>query len=58
VHTDKLINQPTERLPKFHVTQPPPPHHNRFMAPFPGPPGWAGARRKLLDFMVQGKINS
>jgi len=22
-----------------------------------GPPGWAGARRELLDFMVQGKIN-
>jgi len=25
---------------------------------FPGPPGWAGARRELLDFMVQGKINT
>jgi len=24
---------------------------------FPGPPGSAGARRELLDFMVQGKIN-
>ena len=24
---------------------------------FLGPPGWAGARRELLDFMVQGKIN-
>jgi len=34
-----------------------PPHHNRFMALFPGPPGWAGARRELLDFMVQRKIN-
>jgi len=34
-----------------------PPHHNRFTALFPGPPGWAGARRELLDFMVQGKIN-
>jgi len=32
-------------------------HHNHFMALFPGPPGWAGARRELLDFMVQGKIN-
>jgi len=32
-------------------------HHKRFMALFPGPPGWASARRKLLDFMVQGKIN-
>ena len=31
--------------------------HNRFMALFPGPPGRAGARRELLDFMVQGKIN-
>jgi len=31
--------------------------HNRFMALFPGPSGWAGARRELLDFMVQGKIN-
>jgi len=27
------------------------------MALFPRPPGWAGARRELLDFMVQGKIN-
>jgi len=33
-------------------------HHNRFMAPFPRPPGWAGARRELLDFMVQREINS
>ena len=33
------------------------PHHNRFTALFPGAPGWASARRKLLDFMVQGKIN-
>jgi len=31
--------------------------HNRFTALSPGPPGWAGARRELLDFMVQGKIN-
>ena len=31
--------------------------HNRFTALFPGPPGWASARRELLDFMVQGKIN-
>jgi len=28
--------------------------HKRFTALFPGPPG---ARRELLDFMVQGKIN-
>ena len=31
--------------------------HTRFMALFPGPSGWAGARRELLDFMVQRKIN-
>jgi len=37
-------------------TQPKPHHHNRFTAFFPGPPGWAGARRELLDFMVQRKI--
>jgi len=24
---------------------------------FPGPPGWAGVRRELLDFMVKGEIN-
>jgi len=38
---------------------PPPPHNNRFTALFLEPPGWAGARRELLDFMVQGqgKIN-
>ena len=28
-----------------------------FYALFPGPPGWAGTRIELLDFMVQGKIN-
>jgi len=27
--------------------------HNRFTTLFPGPPMWAGARRKLLHFMVQ-----
>ena len=32
-------------------------HHNRFTDPFPGLPRRAGARRELLDFMVQGKIN-
>jgi len=31
--------------------------HNCLMALFPGPPGWADARRELVDFMVQGKIN-
>ena len=35
------------------------PHtHTTILRPlFPGPPGWAGARRELLDFMVQGEIN-
>ena len=28
-----------------------------FYGLFLGSPGWAGARRELLDFMVQGKIN-
>jgi len=32
-------------------------HHDRFMALLPGPSSWAGARRELLDFMAQGKIN-
>jgi len=32
-------------------------HQDRFTALFPGPPGWAGARREFLDFMVQGKID-
>jgi len=32
-------------------------HHNRFMALFPGPPGWTGAKREILDFTVQGEIN-
>jgi len=32
-------------------------HHNHFMALFLGPPRWAGARRELLDPMVQRKIN-
>jgi len=35
----------------------PPPPYNRFTAVFPGQTGWAGARRELLDFVVQGKIN-
>ena len=32
-------------------------NHNRITALFQDHPGWAGARRELLDFMVQGKIN-
>jgi len=32
--------------------------HTTILRPFfPGPPGWAGARRELLDFVVHGKIN-
>jgi len=31
--------------------------HNHLTALLPGPPGWTSARRELLDFMVQGKIN-
>ena len=27
-------------------------YHNCFTALLPGPPGWAGARRELLDFML------
>jgi len=34
-----------------------PPHHNCFMALFPELSEWAGARKELLDFMVQGKIS-
>jgi len=30
-------------------------HRNHFLALFPGPPGWAGARIEVLDLMVQGK---
>jgi len=37
--------------------QTPTTHHNRFTVLFPGTPGWASARRELLDLMVQGKIN-
>jgi len=42
---------------QYCIISPPQHHHNRFTALFPGPPGWAGARRELLDFMVQGKFN-
>jgi len=56
---DDLSSAINDQL-SFHIknhTTPPPPHHNHFTALFPGPPGWAGARREFLDFMVQGKIN-
>ena len=32
----------------------PPHHHNHFTAIFLGLPGWASARRNLLDYTVQG----
>jgi len=32
-------------------------HTQLFYGHFPGTPEWAGARRELLDFMMQGKIN-
>jgi len=44
-------------LMKTLLIQAPNHHNNRFTALFPGPPGWASARRELLDFMVQMKIN-
>jgi len=45
-----------ERKTQLHCTSTPPHHHNRFTALFPGVPGWAGARRELLDFMMQGRL--
>jgi len=54
-------NQPTNQLSRFFVRcDPASSHthtHNRFMVLFPGPPRWAGARRELLDFIMQGRIN-
>jgi len=47
-----MQNQQDKQLPITHYH-----HHNRFTALFPGPPRWADARRPLLDFVVQGKIN-
>jgi len=41
----------TEQMYTFTTTPQP------FYGTFLGPPRWAGARRELLDFMVQGKIN-
>jgi len=31
-------------------------HHNRFTALFPEPPGWAGARRELLDLWCKERL--
>jgi len=47
-HCSKLRSYPTAL---YHN------HRHHFTALFPGPPGWAGARKELLDFIVQGKIN-
>jgi len=33
-------------------------NHNHFTTHFLGPPGWAGARRNLLDFMVLERITT
>jgi len=54
IYTQRIIQMPTNsRLINLLLK----PHHNHFTALFPGPPEWAGARRELLDLMVQGKIN-
>jgi len=52
----QYTNEVFVRNPKCWETSVPQ-HHNRFTALFPGPPEWAGARRELLDFMLQGKTN-
>jgi len=45
-------------LVRAHFFDPPYTHtHNYFTALFPGWSGWAGPRRGLLDFVVQGKIS-
>ena len=49
------MKKPAEKSQNYDTTTH---HHNRFIALYPGPPGWAGASRELLDFMVQGKINT
>jgi len=51
VHQMPRFSRAVRGMATLPVVQPTdqPPHHNRFMALFPGPPGWAGARRKLLD---------
>jgi len=46
---DMRLNGPEMRLVRI---------YDRLTALFPGPPGWAGARKELLDFMVQGNINA
>ena len=48
---------PTRSTSPCYNRTPPPPHHNHFTDLFLGASRWAGARRELLDFMMQGKIN-
>jgi len=55
IHGKRL--SPENNVNLFNVLHHHTTHHNRFTALFPGPPGSVGARRELLDFMVQGKIN-
>jgi len=52
----QLILSKFIKFTKMTITSPAP-YHNHFTALFRGPPGWASAKRELLDFMVQGKIN-
>jgi len=52
-HCNMLIISIINMLFIHHTTTTPQP----FYGPIPGPPGWAGARREVVDFVVQGKIN-
>ena len=46
-HSSRWLSDAITEYPELHLLR----HHNRFMALFPGSPGWAGARRNLLlDF--------
>jgi len=49
-----LLLVTVSNISKIYAVEPPP---QLFYGLFPGPPGWAGARREPRDFMVQGKIN-
>jgi len=59
-HAQPSDNEPRSLTRNTHTHTHTPSHahrHNRFTALFSGPPGSAGVRRELLDFMVQRKIN-
>jgi len=47
----KLLNYSFKPKPTFK-----PSRHNRFMAPFPGPSGWADASRELWTLWCKGKL--